>query len=259
MPLVLREHDHKYLDDQRPYLEFVPNSTILKVYFDTFNPKEKAKELAQKGYGKYAGMSEHDILKQWKATSDAAIAYGKLIHSIVEEFILTFQAGKMYLTDDQMKIKVTDSFIKVLPELHTSSYKDIVAERIMDVRVMETKYAIAGTSDIVYMGKPRKLWDIKTGKKPIEGHNPYNEFCQPPLQHIPATYYYKYQAQLGVYSFMIYKETGEWPEETGILWWDEKNMKFELINIPIDRKTLTTMIRHYFKLYQYEEHKGISS
>lgn len=215
---------------------------LIKRYMPPFDADAAAMRTAIK-----TGKTKDEILAEWNRKGSRACAVGTHAHLIAESMFKNEPAPVTPSDMDQNDGR-TFSLIKTAVERLKSRWKYLMTEYLL----FSPTFRIAGQADLFMfdsqlpkmIGAPGgeirvMIFDWKTCEKiEAEGENPYRKFMKPPVDHIPATKFYQYALQLGIYRRMFEEidETVKLPQYTGtdcaIIHVHHSLEKPRLINVP---------------------------
>lgn len=196
MNIFFSEKDHKYFLDKEPNRPFTSVSKVLgtvKTPFDSdFWSKKKAAE---------AGITQQEMLAQWKAKSDHACNIGSHVHKLYEDDLIA-QGAKVHKTEGELKKAFS---LKELQKLEDGIYPELIIPHIPSWTI--------GTADIIEIkGKDFWISDYKTNddlelspKKYYKKELGYADYTYllSPVSHIIQTKFNIYQLQLSMYSYFL--------------------------------------------------------
>jgi len=140
MNIFFSEKDHKYFLDKEPNRPFTSVSKVLgtvKTPFDSdFWSKKKAAE---------AGITQQEMLAQWKAKSDHACNIGSHVHKLYEDDLIA-QGAKVHKTEGELKKAFS---LKELQRLEDGIYPELIIPHIPSWTI--------GTADIIEI-KGKDFW-----------------------------------------------------------------------------------------------------
>lgn len=202
--------------------KYISVSTLLGEYKKPFD-----KEFFSRITAKKRGVSQDVVLKEWEQNTKNACDFGKVVHSIIEDYI------KSGIIKDA---EIVDAFKKVF----IKKYVTIHSERIL----FSDKDKIAGTSDMIVdvNSDTFDVYDLKTNTK-FDFDNKYNEYLLKPVHHLQNCKYNTYALQLSLYAYLYSLETGKKPRRLAIFYWDKKD--FQVYNVPYMYWETVVLLKHY--------------
>jgi hypothetical protein len=201
MPFIKLDFDenkHVYFVENKPLKASV--SKLIKEFYIPFPASKKARELTQENkdagvINKYTGMSEKEILAQWKAINKEAIDRGHRVHLF----------GEHYPSNPQMKpkCKQEEAVVKFWKDL-----PDHIIPVTMELRMYHFTKMFGGTADII-------LFDTKKGEYIIADYKTNNDLFKNfrskkmtgIFSHLLDMPFSHYEIQLSYYQIML-EQTG---------------------------------------------------
>ena len=164
------------------------------------------------------GISQQDVLNEWKTNNKAAQDYGTQLHKTIEEY------AKTGIFEDKDK-----DIIEAYREIGNYTVKD---GALFETCVYNHEHKIAGTADIILPNGPYfDVYDFKTNKK-FNYFSKYEKYMLGPVSHLPDCEYSSYCLQLSLYAYNYHIMTGRKVRCLKILYWDRDEKKFEVIPMP---------------------------
>lgn len=221
----LEPEEHVYIHKDTN-VKYKSVTTVLSMLEPDFPAEEVALRISQqpddKRNPKYSGMTQQDILVEWKRINDEANEYGTEVHEILERYLL---ADKIYIPKSEYESEIISKFQKIDP----MNKGDIYPETIL----FSEKHNLAGTADIIEdCGEYFNVWDFKTNKK-IDYVSNYGHWLNPPLTYLSDCQYNIYSLQMSIYAYMFQMETGKKVGRMALFYLNpEKDYEFEIIPVP---------------------------
>ena len=221
----LEPEEHVYIHKDTN-VKYKSVTTVLSMLEPDFPAEEVALRISQqpddKRNPKYSGMTQQDILVEWKRINDEANEYGTEVHEILERYLL---ADKVYIPKSEYESEIITKFQKIDP----MTKGDIYPETIL----FSEKHNLAGTADIIEdCGDYFNVWDFKTNKK-IDYVSNYGHWLNAPLTYLSDCQYNIYSLQMSIYAYMFQMETGKKVGRMALFYLNpEKDYEFEIIPVP---------------------------
>lgn len=241
----LKKDTHQYFDtDGRQYLSV---SRLLERTGDKFDAQKISAICA--GKGKYSGMNQAEVLKQWDMKRERASDHGTRIHDALERY-------SNYGQIDEDDVALTPMLQSVCSDY--LGYKKNMSEVILySPNMAALGTFIAGTTDKVLVTSTRNgltdIEDYKTNlEKGIEFVNSANKFMKAPFDHLQDCNYIKYCLQLSCYGVMYEELTGQKVRQ---MW-----LRFIPAEDPLNHKRIPVPFLKFeaqmlFDLYHQEVHE----
>jgi len=196
MKILFSEKDHKYYLDVQPNKPFTSVSKVLGTIKNPFDSeywsKKKATEL---------GITQEELLGQWKKKSDDACTLGSHIHKLFENDLIS-KGAKVHKEQDGIKEAFS---LKELQSLEDGIYPELIIPHIPSWTI--------GTADYIRIeGKDFYIEDLKTNsdlqiepKKYFKKELGYADYTYllAPVGHLIETKFNVYQLQLSMYSYFL--------------------------------------------------------
>ena len=222
--IILDKKTHIYTDIETGDT-LISWSRFIDNFFHKFDPAI-AKKCA--GYGKYAGMTEADVLQAWEDNRNKAADHGTRIHDAIETYSKTFIIEE--------KNKDLEPLVMSVKAEHKHYYQ------IYDEEVLALiDEGIAGTADKIFLLNNRKdsafdMEDFKTnlsnGVEFVTGEKVKEKWCKYPIDHLPNCSYTKYALQLSMYAYMFSRWSGRKPRKLQIRYIPPEDMLQHVV-IPV--------------------------
>jgi ATP-dependent exoDNAse (exonuclease V) beta subunit len=176
--------------------DFISVTTFISKFHKKFDQEYWSKKKADD-----RGISQEEILSEWKELNDRANIIGSATHQWIEDY---FNKIWRPLPTDSDIIHRINKFNKIWStDLHK-------LEPIkFEVRIFSKKYKIAGMIDALFLYKGKLfIVDYKTNKKFTTDDNlSWKEFLLEPFQSYLKTHLNEYSIQISLYS-LILRECG---------------------------------------------------
>ena len=213
-------HTYKNSDTNRPYLSV---SKLISLYKEPFDKEYWSKRTALK-----EGVSQQEILTRWETHTKDRCDYGKLKHSIVEEYLKNDNIDDISLIKDFKTV------------FNKKDYKRILSEEL----VYDDIYEVAGTSDIIcdVDDATFDVYDLKTNSKFLF-ENKYGKYLKAPLNNLQQCQYNDYSIQLSLYAYLYSGLTNKKVRKICILYHDGK--QFHTYPTPYLFWEISALLKHY--------------
>jgi hypothetical protein len=194
--LYFNEKKHLYTVADK----ILPSVTgLVKYHAPMFDEHAKSESTAKR-----TGVSQEQVLQEWKDKRDSAAIHGTAVHTYAEKLL------------DDLTIKPKNNQQRAVREflLHNlnSKYELLAAE----IKMYSPTYGYAGTCDLLMWDIEKEcvvLFDYKTN---IQLDDQYGNLLHP-FPYLPNTNFNKYQIQLSYYQLML-EEAGIEVQERYIIW-----------------------------------------
>tara|TARA_R100000664_G_scaffold34130_1_gene54227 strand:+ start:20848 stop:21621 length:774 start_codon:yes stop_codon:yes gene_type:complete len=197
-------------------------------------------------------ITKEEILAEWKYKADYSCEKGTLFHEYAENYL----NNKIfpYPTDKVIKMlgnnDVRKDFDKLKDLFHTfyqESYGKLIPIK-SEVIVGDEDLGICGMVDQLFWNNKSKdlqIWDWKTNKQ-IKRNNRWQRF-KDPISHLDVCEFNTYSLQLSLYKYIIEKNTNLKLGDSFIVWFNEKNEKYEPIKCRNYTDEIKSMITEFKK------------
>lgn len=183
---------HKYTVKDAT-VPFTSVTTLVHKYAQEFNSLQIVKNIKNRETGKYAGMSDQQIIDSWAANGKQAADLGTIMHEQIENYFL----HKTMPSIISPEFKQFLNFAADHPNLEPFRLE----WRIWD------PIGIAGSVDAVMKcGDDYFIYDWKRSKE-IKLRNPFQR-CKGCLAHLDDCNYNHYTLQLNIYKYILEKYYG---------------------------------------------------
>lgn len=224
--IVLKQDTHQYFNKSGE--ELISISSLLSLYkpkFDEFGHIKRA-------CAKRDGITIEELQQKWDKERDDSCVRGHNLHKHIEIFIKTGQ-----ILDEGYK-DIVEQFkqIKFTGQLNS------------EIILADSEYKICGTADIVHelSNKTVDILDFKQNKK-MSYKSKYNTKLLYPLDNVDSCEYEIYKYQLNLYSFIL-SQNGYKTRKMALLYVNPENHKLEIHKIPIIKKDIKKLLKHYIKM-----------
>lgn len=214
--ITFYEHKHKYIfrgNTSSP----TSATAILKRYTKPFDLEYQAMKTAQK-----RGVTQAEIIAEWKASGEAGSAKGTLFHKYAEDYTSnrvfpnkTSKVLKKQMKSFYRKYVVTGRLLPVVSEFVLGD-KDLMIAGMID-------QLFYSTDDNLF-----HIYDWKTNKK-VDMNSPWKNYFKPPISHVEECEFTKFSLQLDIYKYVLTRNTDLELGKNCIVWINEKNEDFKLI------------------------------
>lgn len=239
-----REDIHKYTINgvQCP----ISTTGLISKFHEKFNEDYWADRKALE----YGLTSEH-VKNCWKYINKHAIAEGRTFHNFAEYWMngkeLPYPEREIRMEFDGVD-PIRGSHL-MMREQFIQFHKDIVGKLLPIVSefVMgDQEFMLGGMLDQLFWSHTKQefqIWDWKTNGK-MEMHS--NNCMYDPISHIPDSNYWHYCLQLSIYKYMIEKWTNLKIGNMFIVWFNEKNESYQIIQVKPLMKEVQDMLEYEF-------------
>lgn len=239
--VILRKEDHVYIDTETGN-QLISWSRFIDNFFPKFDRSIAAKCA---GKGKYAGMTEADVLRAWDDKRDLASAHGTRIHDALEQYSKRF-------TIEPANEDLRPMVLSVMAEYR--DYYQVYDEEVFAL----IEEGIAGTGDKLFLLNNRKdspfdMEDFKTnlenGIEFFPSDKTKDKFCYGPISHLPNCNYTKYALQLSMYAYMFSRYSGRPVRRLRIRYIPpEDKLQHVVIPVPYMKTDIENLIREYTRM-----------
>ena len=197
-------------------------------------------------------ITPEEILAEWKYKSDYSCEKGTLFHEYAENYlnnkIFPYPEDKVkrVLGNNDVK-KDFDKLKELFHEFYEESYGKLIPIK-SEVIVGDEELGICGMVDQLFWNNKSEelqIWDWKTNKK-IGRSNRWQQFKEP-ISHLDVCEFNTYSLQLSLYRYLIEKNTNLKLGESYIVWFNEKNDKYEPIKCRDYRKEVQLLLKEFKK------------
>lgn len=188
--VTFKEDTHQYFNDKN--IEYISGTRFIHKFEFPFDEDGISKRVALK-----RGITQKEVLAEWKETSKKACDYGTKIHALMENYIKFGEVDKIYSS-------LYNSFDKIT-KLEFNTAKEILSEKLL----YDDEFGIAGTADLIIVHNDNEfsIGDFKTNKS-IDFYNQFGNWMLDPIGHLSSCNFNIYSLQLSLYAYMFSKLTG---------------------------------------------------
>lgn len=236
VPLYFTEEGHEY--HHKNGQKYISCTQIISQYKEKFDSDKMSRIIAKK-----RGVSQEEILLEWKKAEKDGTEFGTLIHKNIESYFNTKKC------DERILPMVGDLHLKLAYRLEDSYFEQLV---------WNEKFMICGTADLVNIdGDYFDIFDYKTNKK----FNMESKYSNPlmfkyPLENMEINEYNVYSLQLSMYARFVKELTGKIPRDLSVFWYDREDTKdFENFNGQWVEYHLENMETEVNKLFEHYDKK----
>lgn len=224
--------------------EYMSVSKFRSLFKEPFN-KGSAYNCA--GKGEYENMTAEEVLKQWEVYGKERADVGTKIHQAIELFF-----------DTTTILPENEIYRPALLNI-ASKYKDYF-RTYNEVILYDNESMIAGTADkpLVTTSHKDSIIDITDWKTNVKGVHqkdldkygkPINKYMLHCLSHLMDSKYNDYAIQLGIYGYLLQKQTGRKIGQLSIHYINPEN---PLINYKIPLPYMLNDVKAMFEWYKNE-------
>jgi len=188
------------------------------------------------------GVTQQEILDKWDSISLRACNKGSKFHAFAENYINNkVLPNIIYDFDIDMKAydKIESHFLKFYEDS-----KENLIPISSELCVGSSRLGICGMVDQLYYSKTLEslvIFDWKTNKK-IEYKSKFKNKMLEPISHLPECEFTTYSLQLSLYKYIIELETKLDIKKCFIVWFNEKNDSYKLIECADYKKEIVNML-----------------
>ena len=215
---------HKYYIDGEELTSVTTFIGKFKEQFDEdYWSKRKAKE---------RGITQKEILAEWKNKALTSTEKGTAFHEYVENYltnrIFPFpeeQINQVLGEGNDVKERF-DKLVILFDEFYKQSTGRLIPIRA-ELVVGDKELGICGMVDQLFFNEKSgklEIWDWKTNKK-IDRKNRWQQFKEP-ISHLDVCELNTYSLQLSLYKYIITRNTNIDLGDCYIVWFNEKNDKY---------------------------------
>lgn len=224
----------KFVDKTHQYVVNFKKQTSVTTFLHKFQHEfeedrislEKAEEL---------GMTQADLLADWKFKNKKSIAKGKAVHNYIENLFLNkiYEYPEKEIIDEfgYDPVKAEFDIIRVLIDDFYQKTKGKLIPIKLEFIVYDEEIGIAGMMDGLFFNlkvKEFQIWDWKSNKK-IRKKNHF-QAMKSPLSHLDDCEMTLYSLQVNLYKYILRRRLPELKiGDCFIVWFNEKNSEAEII------------------------------
>ena len=228
--IKFHDKEHKY------YLNGIRTKSVTSVIGEYKHPFDK--EYWSKKKADERGITQEEIIKEWKYKADFSCEKGSAFHEYVENFltnkVFPFPEHKITKAlDGEENMIECKKAVEKLTKLFDKFYKDSFGRLIpvrAEVVVGDEEWGVTGMIDqLFYNEKSKKLeiWDWKTNKA-INKKNKWQQFKEP-LSHLDVCELNTYSLQLSFYKLIVERNTELEIGDCYIVWFNENNETYKIM------------------------------
>lgn len=203
--------------------------SIVKAITKPFDAQEISKRVAKK-----RGISQEEVLAEWKREGEIALEKGNIVHDSIERGFERSMKGQ-YIEDN-----VADRLVDYAKNyISDRKARCITREKLL---TYENERLFGFLDYLIWSEKDDKLIlvDWKTNKE-IDRYNQWENFKNP-LSNIDASKANIYSLQISFYKYMILNIFGIDIDEMHIVWLNENNKNYEVIEAVDMTKSLVKIL-----------------
>lgn len=230
----LEADTHTYYVDRNKY----PSSTtsIVGLFADVFDEDKMSKLIAKRD-----GVSQEEILAQWKATRDEACSRGSLVHKCLEHTPMCSYEEALEILEKELtnpefaaifnekEMRQITSGLRWYRSLKTR-FGDKYEILLLELMMFLPEFKHCGTADIILLNKETGnlvIADWKTNKdlfKVDYYKSRPNKYLKHPFSSLLDCPYSKYVLQFSHYQMMIEQRTNLKVEDRWCIWLTDDNI-----------------------------------
>lgn len=241
-----------YIDGQ----QMISATTILGKYKNKFNSDIMAPKTGAKWANLYQGTIKFDkdfVQDIWKWLNLHAVTEGSIIHDYLENLFnnKVFPYPEQRVVDALGYDAISESY-PILKGFSASFYEDVYQKLIpikAELVVGDEELGICGMVDMLFWNEKAQcyqIWDWKTNTK-LNMYSKYGDFMKAPIDHLEDCEFIHYSLQLSLYRYIIEKNTSIDLGTSYIVWFNEENDGYKVIECMDLRKEIKVIIEHYNK------------
>ena len=198
------------------------------------------------------GITQEEILKEWKDKSEYSCEKGTLFHEYAENYLnnkifpYPEERVKRILGNNDVK-EDYDKLLILFNKFYEEAYSKLIPIK-SEVIVGDEELEICGMVDQLFWNSKSEelqIWDWKTNKA-IKRNNKWQQFKEP-LSHLDVCEFNTYSLQLSLYRYIIEKNTNLKLGDSYIVWFNEKNTNYEPIKCRDYRNEVIEMLKAHNK------------
>ena len=218
----------KYYDKPHKYdKQLTSVTTFIGAFKEKFDEEYWSKRKA-----KERGITQKEILAEWKNKALTSTEKGTAFHEYAENYltnrIFPFpqeQIDNVLGKGNDVKERF-DKLVVLFEEFYKQSYGKLIPIRA-ELVVGDKELGICGMVDQLFFNEKSgklEIWDWKTNKK-IDKKNRWQQFKEP-ISHLDVCELNTYSLQLSLYKYIITRNTNIDLGDNYIVWFNEKNDKY---------------------------------
>ena len=234
--VVFTEDGHTYTIDGKP-------ATSVTTFIGKFKKPFERDFWATKS-AKKENKTLQEILDKWDSISLRACNKGSKFHAFAENYINNkVLPNIIYDFDIDMKAydKIESHFLK----FYEDSKENLIPVS-SELCVGSSQLGICGMVDQLYYSKTLEslvIFDWKTNKK-MSYKSKFKNNMLEPISHLPECEFTTYSLQLSLYKYIIELETKLDIKKCFIVWFNEKNDSYKLIECADYKKEIVNMLNY---------------
>lgn len=231
-------HTYTHIKKQKIY---TPVTRVIAEYEEEFNEQDISLAISLQSNSrkkeKYIGLSQEDILNNWKHENKIANDYGHKIHNLLETYL---KRDRFYFPKDDEEREILNAYDDLKIDLGVKYY----CERILS----NDEYEVAGMTDHI-VDFDDDLFDVNDYKsnKVLNTYSLYKKKLHYPLDFLDHCQYNTYAIQLGIYAYFYEQETGKKCRSLRLLYYDRNQKKFIVYNVPYMKLEVLALLNHFKK------------
>ncbi len=227
-------HTYTYLSNGEPVQTFKSVTgfiNLFKTEFDSeFWSKKKAKD---------RGVSQQEILNEWKNTSDIALDLGTRVHKWIEDYYNRLNPEP---PSEPRVLERTQAFLNLHKE-KLYKFQPVAQE----FRLFSRKWGLAGTTDAIFkLNDKYYIGDWKTNGHFTTDQDKCYQRLKYPFNHLWENSLNSYSIQLSLYRLILEEEAG-FVTHGAFLAWIGPNLKPKLYNTVDLTGILKTFLQQHKK------------
>ena len=241
----------KYYDEPHTYYIGDKKMTSATQLISKFKQKFDSNYWSEKK-AEERGITQEEILKEWKDKSEYSCEKGNLFHEYAENYLnnkifpYPEERVKRILGNNDVK-EDYDKLLILFNKFYEESYSKLIPIK-SEVIVGDEELEICGMVDQLFWNSKSEelqIWDWKTNKA-IKRNNKWQQFKEP-LSHLDVCEFNTYSLQLSLYRYIIEKNTNLKLGDSYIVWFNEKNTNYEPIKCRDYRNEVIEMLKEHNK------------
>lgn len=192
---------------------------------------EKFYEPFDKGVSKWVarskGVTQAEILAEWKKTNEDAILLGNNTHNFAERYL----AGECIRPKNRSELGVIKFLLDLDPK-YTIEY--------LELKMYNEKYGYAGTTDLLIKNNETGKYIIADWKTNKDLHKNYSKKMYPPFSEYVSCPLSKYKIQLNLYKMCVEQKVEV--EDMWIIWLDRSDTLYQLFEV----EDLSDRLENYY-------------
>jgi hypothetical protein len=234
--VVFTEDGHTYTVDGKP-------ATSVTTFIGKFK-KPFERDFWATRSAKKENKTLQEILDKWDSISLRACNKGSKFHAFAENYINNKILPNIiydFDLDKEAYDKIESHFLK----FYENSKENLIPIR-SELCVGSSQLGICGMVDQLYYSEPLGglvIFDWKTNKR-LEYESKFNNWMLDPISHLPECEFTTYSLQLSLYKYIIELETKLEIKDCYIVWFNEKNDSYRLIQCADYKKEIINMLNY---------------